>query len=181
MIRSFFDGGRHGSPPQRRTPILEAELVLRIPKAAVASIRLHGKQAYPNECCGILVGTADGDRKEVIEATKVANLRLEPEAADRLLPRQSAEYESERNRFLIDPREQIGVERKARERGWEVLGYYHSHPDHPARPSAYDRDHGWPWYSYVILSVAQGDPGEMTSWVLKEDRSAFDAEAWESF
>ena len=90
-----------------------------------------------------------------------------------MLPRDSVDFESERNRFLIDPKEQIRVERETRARGLEVLGYYHSHPDHPAHPSNYDRDHGWPWYSYVILSVIQGNPEEMTSWVLKDDRSGF--------
>ncbi len=160
-------------------------MTLRIPHGAVESIRQHGREAYPNECCGILVGKvkakADDDGKEVMEAAKVSNLRTDPEKADRLLPRDSAELETERNRFLIDPKEQMGIEKDARERGLEVLGYYHSHPDHPARPSDYDRDHGWPWYSYVILNVSQGKPGEMTSWVLKEDRTGFDPEPWEGF
>ena len=66
--------------------------------------------------------------------------------------------ESERNRFLIDPLEQLRVEKDARARGLDVLGYYHSHPDHPARPSNYDREHAWPWYSYVIVSVQRGEP-----------------------
>ena len=154
---------------------------LRIPNGAVEVIRKHGRESYPNECCGILVGKAGDSGREVLQAVPVANLRLNAEEADRLLPRESVDFESERNRFLIDPKEQIRIERETRESGLEVLGYYHSHPDHPARPSNYDRDHGWPWYSYVILSVIQGNPEEMTSWVLKDDRSGFDSEPWTGF
>ena len=65
-------------------------------------------------------------------------------------------------------------------RGLEVVGYYHSHPDHPARPSDYDRDHGWPWYSYVIISIQQGKAGELNSWVLRDDRSKFELESVEA-
>ncbi len=85
--------------------------------------------------------------------------------------------ETEKNRFLIDPLDQLRVEKDARKRGLDVLGYYHSHPDHPARPSDYDRDHAWPWYSYVIISVEKGVPKDLTSWLLAEDRSTFGAEA----
>lgn len=59
---------------------------------------------------------------------------------------------------------------------WNILGYYHSHPDHPARPSNYDREHAWPFYSYVIMSVGQGIPNDLTSWVLADDRSVFNPE-----
>ena len=64
------------------------------------------------------------------------------------------------------------MEKDARARKLDVLGYYHSHPDHPARPSVYDRDHAWPWYSYVIVSVERGVPKDMTCWVLSDDRSS---------
>jgi proteasome lid subunit RPN8/RPN11 len=85
--------------------------------------------------------------------------------------------ETEKNRFLIDPLDQLRVEKGARARGLDVLGYYHSHPDHPARPSIYDRDHAWPWYSYAIIAVQGGVPNDLTSWTLAGDRSAFGAEA----
>ena len=139
-------------------------------------IRSHGAQAYPNECCGMLLGFADGAAKEVSEVVPLQNLRHDSARAQELLPLDDPGRESEKNRFLIDPQEQLRVERDARARGLDVLGYYHSHPDHPARPSNYDREHAWPWYSYVILSVEQGDAGEMTSWVLSEDRARFDPE-----
>jgi proteasome lid subunit RPN8/RPN11 len=74
----------------------------------------------------------------------------------------------------------LRVEKENRKRGLDVVGYYHSHPDHPARPSEYDRAHAWPWYSYVIVSVERGEPKAMTSWMLSEDRSRFDEETLET-
>jgi proteasome lid subunit RPN8/RPN11 len=139
-------------------------------------IHSHGEREYPNECCGMLLGRADGDAKEVSEVVPLKNLRLDSARAQELLPLDDPGRESEKNRFLIDPLEQLRVEREARSRGLDVLGYYHSHPDHPARPSNYDREHAWPWYSYVILSVERGNAAEMTSWVLSEDRLRFDPE-----
>lgn len=151
-------------------------MVLRLSQAQIEAIRQHGARDYPNECCGILLGHADAEQKIVSELVALKNLRQEPERAQELMPLESPASESERNRFLLDPREQLQVEREARARGLEVLGYYHSHPDHPARPSTYDREHAWPWYSYVIVSVEAGEPKELTSWVLAEDRSRFGQE-----
>jgi len=140
------------------------------------AIHSHAEREYPNECCGMLLGHAEGAAKAVSEAVPLKNLRLDSARAQELLPLADPGRESEKNRFLIDPLEQLRVEREARKRGLDVLGYYHSHPDHPARPSNYDRDHAWPWYSYVILSVERGKASELTSWVLSEDRSHFDPE-----
>ena len=78
-----------------------------------------------------------------------------------------------------DPRLTLPVEKAAREHGLEVIGWYHSHPDHPARPSDFDREHAWPWYSYVIVSVMNGEPGDMTSWRLNDDRQNYSAEGIE--
>ncbi|MGH9353636.1 MAG: M67 family metallopeptidase, partial [Terriglobia bacterium] len=85
----------------------------------------------------------------------------------------------ERNRFLIDPDDLRRAEKDARGRGIETVGFYHSHPDHPARPSEYDRDHAFPWYSYVIIAVEAGKAGRYTSWVLRDDRTQFDEERLE--
>jgi proteasome lid subunit RPN8/RPN11 len=68
------------------------------------------------------------------------------------------------------------ADRAAEARGLDVVGWYHSHPDHPARPSEYDREHAWPWYSYIIVSVAKGVAGEMTSWRLQDDRAGYEKE-----
>ncbi|HEV2352278.1 MAG TPA: M67 family metallopeptidase [Terriglobia bacterium] len=146
---------------------------LTLGKAQTEAIREHGSADYPNECCGILLGQANGARKEVKETVPLKNLRIDRARAQEILPLDAPERESERNRFLIDPLEQLRVEKGARARGLDVLGYYHSHPDHHARPSEYDRDHAWPWYSYVIVSVDRGVPKDLTSWVLSDDRARF--------
>ena len=153
--------------------------MLKLAAQHVNAIRRHGEQDYPSECCGILLGHTDGRQKVVTEVVPLANLRHDPERAQALLPLEELDRESERNRFLIDPRDQLRVEKDARARQLDVLGYYHSHPDHPARPSQYDREHAWPWYSYVILSVEQGTARDLDSWVLAEDRSHFDRQSVE--
>jgi proteasome lid subunit RPN8/RPN11 len=84
-----------------------------------------------------------------------------------------------RRRFLVRPDDYRVAEKRAREAGLDLLGFYHSHPDHPARPSQYDLDHAWPFFSYVIVSVMAGKDALLTSWQLKEDRSAFDEERLE--
>src|SRR5690348_5241546 len=101
------------------------------------AIQAHGASDYPNECCGILLGQVSDSRKAVEEVVRLKNLRLDAARAQEILPLEAPGKESERNRFLIDPKEQLRVEKGARARGLDVLGYYHSHPDHPARPSEY--------------------------------------------
>jgi proteasome lid subunit RPN8/RPN11 len=155
-------------------------MALRLNQQQLESIRRHGAEDYPNECCGVLLGNVSAALKEVREVVPLKNLRQDPSRAQQLVPVEDPATETERNRFLIDPLEQLRVEKDARMRGLEVLGYYHSHPDHPARPSNYDRDHAWPWYSYVILSVERGAPKELACWVLAEDRSRFHSESVET-
>ena len=154
-------------------------MAINLSKDQLDVIRNHGGTDYPNECCGILLGHAHGEQKQVQEVIPLKNLRLDAARAQELLPLESPGRESERNRFLIDPLEQLHVEKGARQRSLDVLGYYHSHPDAPARPSEYDREHAWPWYSYIIVSVERGEPGEITSWVLSGDRSRFGSEPME--
>jgi len=122
-------------------------------------MRLHGEETYPYECCGALLGrdVADEGRREILEVFPLVNRR----------------EDSPRNRFSLSPRDVLAAEREAVARGLDVLGWYHSHPDHPARPSEYDREHAWPWYSYIILSVRQGVTAEVRSWRLAEDRSQY--------
>ena len=155
-------------------------MALNLTQAHLESIRQHGAREYPSECCGVLLGKVEGTAKQVTEVVPLKNLRHDPARAQELLPLDDPGRETERNRFLIDPLDQLRVEKDARARGLDVVGYYHSHPDHPARPSVYDREHAWPWYSYVILSVEQGSPQDLTSWVLGEDRSSFSAEEVEA-
>jgi proteasome lid subunit RPN8/RPN11 len=151
-------------------------MVLRLDKANWEAIRAHGAREYPSECCGILLGKVEGDAKRVTEGVALENLRRDTNRAQELLPLDDPARETDTNRFLIDPRDQLRVEKDARSRGLEVLGYYHSHPDRPASPSIHDRNHAWPGYSYVIVGVERGAPRDLTSWVLAEDRLSFQGE-----
>ena len=154
-------------------------MVLKLQTEHLAAIRDHAAADYPAECCGILLGQADGESKEVAETLPLPNLRRDQERAQEFVPLRDPGRESELNRYLIDPRQQLEAEKQARARGLAAIGYYHSHPDHPARPSEYDREHAWPWYSYVIVSVAAGRAQEVQSWVLADDRSRFEPERLE--
>lgn len=125
-------------------------------------IRRHGEQEYPHECCGLLVGRiADDGCKTVVETYPVSNAR---------------EEEARHNRSLITPDEYRRGDKYARERRLDVVGNYHSHPDHPAVPSQFDLEHAWPTWSYVIVSVREGKAGDLRSWELRPDRSQFDEE-----
>jgi proteasome lid subunit RPN8/RPN11 len=117
-------------------------------------IRRHGEETYPHECCGALIGT--GNR--VMATVALPNTT----------------EEGPRRRFMVRPSDYRVAEQKAGELGGDLLGFYHSHPDHPARPSQYDLDHAWPTFAYIIVAVAQGKSEAMTVWYLREDRSAFD-------
>ena len=131
-------------------------MALTLTAAADAVIRAHGRDAFPHECCGALLGK-DG---VVREAYALANTT----------------EEGPRRRFLVRPDDYRAAEQRAREAGLELLGFYHSHPDHPAKPSQYDLDHAWPSFSYVIVSVMAGQDQLLTSWQLQTDRSAFSEE-----
>lgn len=141
-------------------------------------IHRHAEADYPAECCGILLGHADAASKDIVDVAPIANLRRDPARAQDVIPLEDPGRESERNRFLIDPKEQLRVEKDARARGLTVVGYYHSHPDHPARPSGYDRDHAWPWYSYVIVSVEAGSARDTQSWVPTTIAPPFSLRFW---
>ena len=123
-------------------------------------IRDYGARDYPNETCGAMLGIDNGEGREIRALFPLTNRR----------------DDSPRNRFSITADDFRAAERAAKQQGLELVGWYHSHPDHPARPSEYDREHAWPWYSYVIVSVAAGEPRDMSSWQLTEDRSAFQPE-----
>ena len=137
--------------------------MIRVPKSVIETIRREGRRSYPEECCGALLGAAVDGFKDVRAALPFAN---------------GHPGERER-RYLVGPEAYRDAEAAARVQGLDVVGIYHSHPDHPARPSEFDREHAWPWYSYVILSVEQGNPSSMTSWVLADERDRFDPEELE--
>jgi len=99
-----------------------------------------------------------------------------PREALGLFPLVNRRDDSPRNRFAVTADDVREAEQAARQQGLEVIGWYHSHPDHPARPSDFDREHAWPWYSYVIVSVMSGKPADMTSWRLNHDRQNYSPE-----
>ena len=136
--------------------------IVRLGVRAVATIRRHAAAAYPYECCGALIGTAsDEGVVQIVEAAELNNVT----------------DEGPRRRFRVSPADYRQSEARARALGAELVGFYHSHPDHPAQPSQYDLDHAWPNFSYVIVAVAGGEAGDLRSWRLRPDRSAFDEES----
>jgi cysteine synthase B len=139
-------------------------------------IRAHGAETYPHECCGALLGR---DSNAVLESDRGDGSLTAAREILGLFPLVNRRNDSPRNRFSVTAEDVMAAERAAREQGLEVVGWYHSHPDHPARPSEFDRDHAWPWYSYVIVSVQNGAPQDMTSWRLNDDRAEFSPEGIE--
>ncbi|HEX4601462.1 MAG TPA: M67 family metallopeptidase [Gemmatimonadales bacterium] len=138
-------------------------MTLQLDPRHVAAIRRHGEADYPAEACGLIGGMIDeseGGHKVAVQLVPLANQRTD----------------AARNRYLIDPDAFRRAQEKLDRDGLEVLGVYHSHPDHPPTPSAFDRAHAWPWLSYVIVGVARGRSGELASWVLADDRAAFEVE-----
>ena len=126
--------------------------MLKLPHTIAAELARHAEREYPEECCGVLLGAAAGETRTVAEARACVNVRA-----------------GDRGRYAIAPAELIAAQRAARARGLAVVGFYHSHPDHPAAPSATDRDEAyWPDCSYVIVSTAKGRAGELRSFVLRD-------------
>ncbi|HEV2387150.1 MAG TPA: M67 family metallopeptidase [Candidatus Acidoferrales bacterium] len=134
--------------------------MLRFGEELLERIRAHAVQSYPYECCGALLGADESGGRQIRD----------------LVPLDNQRHDSARNRFLVNPGDVRRVEAAARERGLEVVGWYHSHPDAPERPSDFDREHAWPWYSYVIVSVEAAEPRRMAAWRLAEDRARFEPE-----
>lgn len=122
----------------------------------VQSIITHASETFPEECCGFLVG-GKGSDSVVTESRRAKN----------------SATESRENRYVIDPLEIMKCEKESASGGFRVLGYYHSHPDHPSVPSEFDRQNAWPGYSYLIISVVSGKNAGMRSWRLADDRSRF--------
>ncbi|MES1242090.1 MAG: M67 family metallopeptidase [Acidobacteriota bacterium] len=124
------------------------------------TIGRHASVAYPDECCGVLIGSTSEDTTVIERVLSVGNER----------------QDSRHNRFLINPETVLAAHKEARALGLDVVGYYHSHPDHPARPSDFDREHAWPGMSYLIVSVEKRKVVETRSWRLADDREGYDEE-----
>lgn len=138
--------------------------MIKLREKIIAQMKDYAEQDYPNECGGMLIGRFDSDgTKEVLET----------------FPLENAREDSRHNRVLILPKDVLRAERYAGEQKLDVVGYYHSHPNHPAVPSQYDLDHALPVWSYVIVSVMNGKATDIRSWVMENDRSRFNEEGIE--
>jgi proteasome lid subunit RPN8/RPN11 len=135
--------------------------MLRLTHTSSEKIRQHGKQTYPEECCGVLLGMMTDDERRVEDVLAITNT-----------------HEDERTRrFLITADEYFHAMKEAQKRNLDIVGFYHSHPDHPARPSQYDLEHAaWSGFSYIIVSVQRGEPTDMASWTVDEGKTKFEEE-----
>ena len=134
---------------------------MRLPADLATAMRAMGEGAYPNEGCGIFLGRWEDGKAHVVEVRQGTNLR-----EDRA-----------RDRYILDPRDILVAEKDARAKNLEVVGFWHTHPDHPARPSQYDADHAWPDYVYLIMAIHSGRLVDQNAFVLEsEDPAAFRAE-----
>ncbi len=136
-------------------------MALKIAQKHFDLIKAYGEESYPDECCGFLLGKQKNGEKDVLSTLPSINAREESE-----------QY----HRFLITPETYLQVAKHAREREMDIIGFYHSHPNAEAKPSAYDVEHSWPWYSYVIVSVKNNRAQDITSWILEDERINFKQE-----
>lgn len=125
------------------------------------SIEAHGRQTYPYECGGMLIGSFGAEGKKIALET---------------FPLENSSQEDQKNRVLILPKDVLRAERYARSKKLDVVGYYHSHPDCAAVPSQYDLDHALPVWTYIIVSVVNGEAVDLRFWQMENDRSKFNEE-----
>ncbi len=137
-------------------------MALLIPSQLLEEIHAHGEAAYPEEGAGLLLGKVESEHKQVVMVLKMENSR---------------EADARHNRYLLTPQDYLRGEQEAARYGLEVLGVFHSHPDHPNRPSDFDREWAMPWFSYLITSVQSGKAIGSRAWLLSEDRIKFHEEA----
>ena len=123
-------------------------------------IKEHVKKAYPHECCGLLIGKENNGNKEVVETCSLTNLNKE----------------RANDRYEVDPKEYMKCDQDASKKKLSIIGIYHSHPDHPSRPSEFDANRAWECYSYMIIAIANGSEFEIKSWVYNESEKLFKEE-----
>jgi proteasome lid subunit RPN8/RPN11 len=139
-----------------------ASVILEITTDLLRKIHSHGEESYPEEGAGLLLGDVDGNTKRVTDVLLLSNAR---------------EGSARHNRYLLTPQDMLFGEQEAARRGKDVIGVFHSHPDHPNRPSEFDREWALPWFSYLITSVQSGKAAGSRSWQLADDRTSFEEEA----
>ena len=135
---------------------------LEISHTVLNKIHKHGEKAYPEEGAGLLLGRANADRKVVETILELENSR---------------EVSARHNRYLLTAEDMLFGEQEAMNLDLDIVGIFHSHPDHPSSPSEFDREWAMPWFSYIITSVKNGKAHGSRSWLLSEDRTAFTEEA----
>jgi proteasome lid subunit RPN8/RPN11 len=148
-------------------------MVLQLSNQQIEAIRQHGESSYPHECCGLLLGKPSQGSKIVVEIRATANV-WNAEAAQ-LFVTQGNKTTNQRSNYAISPQTMLEVQKEVRDRSLEIIGIYHSHPNHPAVASECDRLYAWEQYSYTIVSVVAGKAQELLSWELDSDRT-FQAE-----
>ena len=131
--------------------------MIKISSALLREVYDHTEESYPYECCGLLIGTTDGQTRVAHVFRKCRNLNTE----------------RAHDRYEMDPLCMLNAQREFGDGPWDVVGIYHSHPDHPSRPSQTDTDRAWPDWSYIIISVAKGTVASAQSWVLNEGEKKF--------
>lgn len=137
---------------------------IRVHAAAQAEMNAHAERAFPEECCGTMLGhDRDDGVREITSVIAIENTK----------------DENRKRRYLIEPTALLAAEKTARAEGLDVLGIYHSHPNHPSQASEFDRDHAMPFWSYLIISCMEGKTASVQSWRLRDDRSQFDEETLE--
>jgi len=134
---------------------------VKIHRAALDAIREHGAEGYPHEICGVMVGPRED--RTVSEVKRARNIIVE----------------RARDRYEIDPRDQIRIQREADAAGLDIVGYYHSHPDHPAQASRFDTERAWAGYVYVIVAVHGGKSVDANAFVADADGGPFHPEPLE--
>ncbi len=144
--------------------------MLRLHTNHLQEIQTHAQSTYPEECCGILIGSQQDDTKTLIQVLPTEN-SWNDETADTFgsIEARNQLQQSRRNRFSIAPAAMLQAQKQARDRHLDIIGIYHSHPDYPAVPSEFDRVIAWQQYSYIIVSVQQGEASEFRSWSLDQD------------
>ena len=144
--------------------------MLTISVDLLARLHAHLESGYPHEACGILIG------KDSTSAGRATNRVVHDLVLVAKAWQVQSERETLRNRFLIDPDDYVRADIEAGKRGLDVIGFFHSHPDCPSRPSETDREFAMPYTAFVIVSVVQGHATTTNSWILRDDRTAFDEE-----
>ncbi|MGR3221220.1 MAG: Mov34/MPN/PAD-1 family protein [Candidatus Anammoxibacter sp.] len=138
--------------------------MIKIDQKNLETIKAFVKNAYPDECCGLLAGKAVGEKREVVEIHSLTNLNTE----------------RSKDRYEIDPAEYMKVDRDVFARKLDIIGIYHSHPDHPSKPSEFDAGRAWEGYSYLIVAIANGNEFDMKSWVFHDSTKTFEEEEIEN-